>query len=43
MLCAPSRQEECVGLEVSDGNSLTAVPFLVIQGVPELKELFSYF
>lgn len=49
MLCAPNRQEmfrqeESVGIgEVSNGNSLTAVLFLVIQGVSELKELFSYF
>lgn len=48
MLCAPNRQEmfrqeESVGVEVSNGNSLTAVLFSVIQGVSELKELFSYF
>lgn len=40
MLCPPDRQEESTGRgHVSDGHSLTDVLVLVVQGVPELKEL----
>lgn len=47
VVCAPKRQgvlrqEESIGIgQVSDGNSQTAVPFLVIQDVPESKVLSS--
>lgn len=40
---SPDRQEESTGTgQVSDGNALTDVLVLMVQGVPELKE-FSYF
>lgn len=39
---SPERQEENTGMgQVSDGNSLTDVLVLMVQGVPELKK-FSY-
>lgn len=36
---SPDRQEESTGMrQVSDGNSLTDVLVLMVQGVPELKD-----